>query len=165
MHSQIEPLGFLLDVNSGQFRAALDGIDDLRATRAVGVSRRRIDHVAAHLVDARAYLTRLLGMRPNLDVLDVLEGTTSFDELGDRIPLSALRDTWDRLEQPLHDGLESVQAEALAALVAQPLPIRDPSLRGAVTFLAQHEAYHIGQLVLLRRELGLPAPQGPTTGT
>ena len=35
------------------------------------------------------------------------------------------------------------------------LPIADASVLGAIGFLACHEAYHIGQLALVRKALGL----------
>ncbi|HEX9723580.1 MAG TPA: hypothetical protein VGC53_04790 [Vicinamibacteria bacterium] len=40
----------------------------------------------------------------------------------------------------------------------QPFPIEDgKSLLGCITFLLEHEAFHIGQIALLRRYLGLGA--------
>jgi uncharacterized damage-inducible protein DinB len=36
-------------------------------------------------------------------------------------------------------------------------PIEDNTKFGALTFMVQHETYHIGQLGILRRALGLPA--------
>jgi uncharacterized damage-inducible protein DinB len=39
----------------------------------------------------------------------------------------------------------------------QALPGADGTVLGALAFLAQHESYHVGQVALLRRQLGLPA--------
>ena len=33
--------------------------------------------------------------------------------------------------------------------------LSDTTFAGAITFLAQHESYHVGQLALLRKGLGL----------
>ena len=47
---------------------------------------------------------------------------------------------------------------ALRAFVADELlPGVDRTRLGALTFLVQHDSYHIGQLALLRKPAGLPA--------
>lgn len=139
------PIRSIFAVNSKLFGYALDGIDDHLARRVVGSSAHRIDHIVAHLLDARAVLARALGMRPEFPVLDILAAAASFAELGDRVPLSRLRETWDALSSELTEVLARV--DAASSEVA--------------AFLLQHEAYHLGQIGLLRRELGLPATRYP----
>ena len=86
-----------------------------------------------------------MGMRPEFPALDTLAAAASFAELGDRVPLSQLRETWDALSSELAEALTRVDA-ATSAVVA---------------LLLQHEAYHLGQIGLLRRGLGLPATRYP----
>ena len=38
-----------------------------------------------------------------------------------------------------------------------PPPLARPALLGTIAFLMQHESYHVGQMGLLRKELGHPA--------
>lgn len=139
------PIEATFALNSALFAHALEGIDDDRARQAVGSSAHRIDHVVAHLLDARAFLARTLGLRPEFPVLDILAAAASVAELGDRVPLSRLRETW-----------EAVSSE-LAGAVARV----GPEKTEIAAFLLQHEAYHLGQIGLLRRELGLPATRYP----
>ena len=40
-----------------------------------------------------------------------------------------------------------------------PFPAPGPTRLDALIFLAQHEAYHLGQMGLLRRVCGLPAAE------
>ena len=57
--------------------------------------------------------------------------------------------------QPLLDGRWDVlTAEALAAPLGRTLPNGTDTLGGAIQFHAWHEAYHLGQLGLLRRLAG-----------
>lgn len=139
------PILSIFAVNSTLFVYALDGIADDLARRGVGSTAHRIDHLVAHLLDARAALARALGMRPESPVLDILTSAASFAELGDRVPLSQLRDTWDALSGELAEALTRVDAATFEV----------------AAFLLQHEAYHLGQIGLLRRELGLPATRYP----
>ena len=39
------------------------------------------------------------------------------------------------------------------------LPLGEPTVLSALTFLVQHESYHIGQVTFLRKHAGLPAMQ------
>lgn len=43
----------------------------------------------------------------------------------------------------------------LAAPAPRALPIADKSVLGALTFLTYHEGYHLGQIALLRKALGV----------
>jgi hypothetical protein len=67
------------------------------------------------------------------------------------------------LVQAFHDAhravaehWEAVSAEALAKPLGRTLPDGSDTVGGAIRFLAWHEAYHLGQLGLLRRLAGKP---------
>jgi uncharacterized damage-inducible protein DinB len=45
------------------------------------------------------------------------------------------------------------------------MPVADPSVLGALTFLLQHESYHVGQLAMLKKHLtGKPMKYSPGGG-
>jgi hypothetical protein len=50
-----------------------------------------------------------------------------------------------------------LDAPALDAELPFDLGVNDRSILGMLAFIAQHESYHIGQLSLLRKHVGLPA--------
>jgi uncharacterized damage-inducible protein DinB len=53
-------------------------------------------------------------------------------------------------------GTNSIdEIESLPSLAA--MREAGSAVLGVLTFLAQHDSYHVGQLSLLRRQLGLPA--------
>jgi uncharacterized damage-inducible protein DinB len=162
MHPLIISAGAVLELNGALFLNALDGLDDATARQPHGESRRRVDHIAAHLLDARGSLGTLIGVEVRHGLATVLSDATSFDALGDRAPVSAVRTAWAELSQAIARKLEGLETAALDAPASHHFPIRDRTLRGAITFLLHHESYHIGQLGLLRRELGLPAVQYPS---
>lgn len=157
MHPLIVPARATLELNGALFLNALDGLDDATGRRTVGRSARRIDHVAAHLLDARGSLGTLVGLDVRHDLMAVLAEASSFEALGDHAPLSAVRAAWVDLSPALTARLESLDPVQLTEPSSHAYPISDRSLLGAVTFLLQHESYHLGQLGLLRRELGFPA--------
>lgn len=52
--------------------------------------------------------------------------------------------------------LEELTEAELSAPAPRSFAIPDRSVRGAITFLAYHEGYHIGQMAFLRKWLGFP---------
>jgi uncharacterized damage-inducible protein DinB len=57
----------------------------------------------------------------------------------------------------IDERLEALTAEELAAPSERGFPGVERTRLGVLTFLVQHDAYHIGQLALLRKAAGLPA--------
>ena len=53
--------------------------------------------------------------------------------------------------------VDAASAEELETAVDARFPGVDRTRLGALTFLVQHDSYHIGQLALLRKPAGLPA--------
>lgn len=111
--------------------------------------------IAAHIAQSRADLAGLLGEPVADSPLEAFR-----DAVDDDTPLpdlDAIVDTFRRAKEALYRGLRRATPESLAAPAPFPVPIADPTLGGTVDFLLSHEAYHIGQLSLLRRTLGHPA--------
>jgi hypothetical protein len=81
----------------------------------------------------------------------------SNDEV-DRLPaLDTLRASWRDISPRVVAALESLTPEQARAEASSGFPIDDPSVLGTAAFLVQHESYHIGQLSVLRRQLGHPS--------
>jgi len=156
MNPRLDALAAILRLNHRLYRNALDGVDDaLARRRAAGANP--IVFVAAHVLDARFAALDLLNapFAPPLRVL--LAGMTGPDDMADRPTVAELRDGWDAVCVRLDARLAQLADADLDAPVSRRLPGSDGSLLGALTFLAQHESHHIGQLGLLRRQHGLAA--------
>lgn len=145
----------------------LDGMDDSTARwRAEGRTNSAL-FVAAHLVDSRAWTARLLGLEIPEPFGGALRYGTSLDDLAELPDLEEVVDEWTAVSALLEGRLAALTPEELAAPATQRFPVGDASVGGALAFLLHHEAYHIGQLSLLRRAVGLPAMayrQPPASG-
>lgn len=157
MDTRIAPLSVILELNTRLFRNCLEGMDDDAGARRIDDRTNPPSFVAAHLLDARAYLARLLGLDAAHPYREELAGVGHVDELERLPPLAGILEAWDDLSDRLLSSLEEVDAETLEAPAGQPFPVDDARLLGALAFLVQHESYHIGQLALLRKHAGLPA--------
>jgi uncharacterized damage-inducible protein DinB len=135
MDPRIRPLTDILRLNTRLFRNCLDGISDEQATLRPSASTNSAAFVAAHVADARFYLLRVLGTDQPSPLAAYLKGAKGIDDLKTSPPLE------------------------LDAPVKTPFPIADPTTLSVLTFLVQHDTYHIGQFALLRKHAGLPAMQ------
>lgn len=157
MTDALQPIAHLFDLNTRLFRNCLDGVTDAQALRRPNAHTNHLAFVALHLVDARHFLLRALGA----DLQDPFDGRFAdarrLEDIDDFPSLDDLVSTWDVLADLLEAALDQLTREDLMGPAPQRFPIGDPTVLGEIAFLAQHEAYHIGQMALIRKYLGLPA--------
>src|SRR5262245_56657759 len=156
MHPAVAPLAKVLRLNTELLLNCLDGLDDATATRRQTSSTNSIAFLVAHVTDTRHYIASLIGA-PTDNPLGFLANARSLDEIAELPPISALVEAWERVSAHLAVELERLDTPRLLASVTERFPGADGSLLGALAFLVQHDTYHIGQLGLLRRQLGLAA--------
>jgi hypothetical protein len=127
---------------------------DWRVTDAVGHDPRWI---AGHLAVCRRRVQAMLGL-PLADApWEALfgRGTRPADLPADLDPQVALRAFLD--SSPVLAGhWDQVTGADLGKPLGRTLPDGSDTIGGAIRFLAWHEAYHLGQLGLLRRLAGKP---------
>ncbi len=155
MNPRVVPLASILQSSDSMFCRALEGV-----TREQGVARvvgeaNPLYWVAAHVTTTRYGLAQLIGLdrqRP--------WGTrfTRGREMGDPASIpdaEEIRAAWDALRTPLTTRIGQLGDAELDAPSPRKLPVEDASVLGAVAFLAYHEGYHVGQMALVRKVLGL----------
>ncbi len=155
MNPRVVPLASLYQASDALFGRALAGI-----TREQGLARLAGDAnpllwVAAHATATRYGLAQLIGLdcpRP---------WGTRFgrgSEVGDLAAIPGpeeIRAAWDALRAPLTARIAQLTDAELDAASPRNLPVEDKSILGAMAFLVFHEAYHVGQMALMRKALGL----------
>ena len=147
-------LAELLRLNRRLFRACLQNIADEDAVaRPQGLNS--MTFIFLHVVDARYNLAGLLGPALDSPLADFAD-VTSIDEAGELPRLAELIEAWEAVSRVVTDRVAGLSKEAAALPSPDDFPIDDPTILGAVAFLVQHESYHLGQLGLLRRQLGYP---------
>ncbi len=153
----MQGLAAQLGLQSKLFLNCLDGVSDEAALVRPGAGLNHMALIAAHLVDARHWLARTVGLVAENPFAERLAGARGIDDLRDCPSVTEARAAWRALAQPLEAHLETVDASLLDQPSTTRFPIADRSVLGTVAFLLHHEAYHIGQLALLRRYVGSPA--------
>lgn len=157
MDPVIAPLAELVRLQTRLFRNCLDGVDDEAARIRPGDRNNNMAFIAMHVVDARFWLAGYLGAEVVNPLEERLKDIESIEEMTPDAypPLSFLLDAWDQATSALDGALEAAKAKTLSTTSSMPFPVDDGSMLGGLAFMLHHEAYHIGQLGLLRKHAGL----------
>ena len=159
MDPRIVPLSHILRLNTRLLRNCLDGMSDDAAALRPSPTMNNAAFIAAHCGDARYYLLRLLGVELDNPFAPYLAGARSIDDVAQLPSLAVIREAWTSASHALRDCLEALSSDEVRRQVpnAPAFPGTDKSVLSMLTFLVQHESYHLGQIALLRRYAGLPA--------
>jgi uncharacterized damage-inducible protein DinB len=155
--ARLTPLYEIFKLNTRLFLNCLDGMDEDRAGWRPTEATNSAVFLALHLVETRHFLARLIGLETRNPFEVLTQGARSIADITDYPALDDLRAEWRNVTGSVRAHLAELGPADLSRNAGQKLPTDDPSLLGALAFLMQHDAYHIGQLGLLRRQMGLPA--------
>ncbi len=157
MDARIGPLAEILRLNTVLFRNCLDGLTDAEAGVRPSGETNSAAFVAAHLTNSRYFLLKQLGVDEPDPLARYLDGRKAISEVAQLPPLSEVQDAWTRVAHLLRDRLATLSGAELEAATTMRFPLSDGTLLSTLTFLVQHDSYHVGQLSLLRKYCGLPA--------
>lgn len=160
MSDHIGPLIEIFAFNSRVVTAAAGDLSNKDATRrwkhGAGSS---ISYLIGHLCSSRYGLLKLLGVaHANPFAASFGAGVGSKDG-GEYPTIAELTSRWRDLAGRLHTALTSLTQSQLAVESPTAYPIPDKTVRGAIAFICWHESYHVGQMGILRTEMGYPSIQ------
>ena len=155
------PILEIAKLNSRLFLNCLDSMSDELANQRPNEHTNNVIFIACHVYEARRYLANSVGGRvenPFADYeLTTDTGVKRVDEVNAFPPVEHLRSAWTNLADVLHEQLAQLTEETLRQPSDAPYPVDVRTALGDAAFLLEHESYHIGQMSLLRKYLGLPA--------
>jgi uncharacterized damage-inducible protein DinB len=157
MDARLTPLVTILGLNTDLLLNALDGLSESEAQHRLPGGGNSVAFLAAHLTDSRHFLASRLGHSLPNPLSRYLADAKSIDEIRSWATLDQVRAAWISISTHLLTVLESVDSEQLDQANAHRFPCDDATVLGMVTFLTQHDSYHIGQVGFVRRQLGKPA--------
>lgn len=154
MTAAVTSVAEIYSLNTALLANCFTGVSDAQAGARVLPGTNSMAFVAVHVVDARFYAASLLGrtvpnpLQATAATVERIEDVTSLPSVAE------LLEIWASISARLQEALVAASADRLAVPGPRPFPVRDGSVLGALTFLAQHESYHVGQLALIRKALG-----------
>ena len=157
MDIRVVPLAEILRLNTVLFRNCLDGLsDEQAAVRPTGATNSAA-FIAAHLASSRFFLLKTLGVEEGDPLAPYLDGRKGIDDIAQLPSLREIQSAWTQGAHLLRDRLDALTPADMDAPSNIRFPLANGTLLGTLTFLVQHDSYHLGQLSLLRKYCGLPA--------
>ncbi len=157
MNKFTAPHKITIELNTRLIRNCFDGVDDELANKRVNEITNPMAFISLHALEARYFLTKLLGTKVKNPYHELTKDAKTCDDLEMMPPVDEMIGYWEEAGKILLDTLENIEESKLREKVRFKFPIEDDTKFGTLTFMVQHETYHIGQLAILRRALGLPA--------
>ncbi|MDH3746206.1 MAG: DinB family protein [Acidobacteriota bacterium] len=116
-----------------------------------------IAYLVGHIASSRYGLLKTLGGAKENPYGELFGAGVGSKDGSEYPPIEVLRAGWDTAAEELHRALDLLTDEDALRDDEGGFPIPDQTLRGRLTFIAWHESYHIGQIGILRTELGYPS--------
>jgi uncharacterized damage-inducible protein DinB len=163
MEPQLAPLAAIFDLNTDLLLNCLDGLPDAKARERLAGGGNSITFLGAHLIDSRHFLATRMGQPLPNPMARYLAAARSIEDIAEWPSLAEIRSAWCQVSAHLMSAFDALTAADLARQNAHRFPISDASQLGMIAFLVQHDAYHVGQMAFVRRQLGHP-PMAYTRG-
>jgi uncharacterized damage-inducible protein DinB len=157
MDARLTPLAMILDLNTDLLLNCLEGLSESEARQQLSGGGNSVAFLAAHLTDSRHFLTSRLGRPFPNPLARYLADAKSIDEIRSWATLDQVRTAWIGISSHLQATLESLSGEELDRPSVHRFSVPDNSALGMISFLTQHDSYHVGQVGFIRRQLGKPA--------
>jgi uncharacterized damage-inducible protein DinB len=157
MDPRIAPLAEIVRLNTRLFGNCLDAMTDEQALVRPSPVTNSAAFVAAHVAASRFFLLKTLGGEQPDPLARYLEGAKGIDDVKQLPPLTEIDKAWTTASNALDERLDTMTAPELDAPLNSGFPGTAKTVLGALTFLVQHDSYHVGQLSILRKHAGLPA--------
>lgn len=153
IESQITKVIDLYELHNRLYRNVLNGMEDYREVRA-GEETNPAVWMAAHILSTRHMIGNMLGIEKQ-DPYNQQFTHGNKSQPGDTYPsIEELYAEWDSYATIFMEALRNASSEALASDAPFAVPT-GKTVADFISFSAHHEAYHIGQIGILRRFHGL----------
>lgn len=146
------------------YNVLVDFSDEETNQRLYGDARiNHVKYIAGHLLNSQYALGFLTGIEVDIKWNELFAGlgqTRARDNVS-YPSINQVREEWNRIYIPIREGLESLTVQMLHKRAPDPLgksfeknEFFANSIGGVWAFLNHHQAYHIGQIGILRRGFG-----------
>ena len=147
------------------YLSVLDGISDDHGNKVINDLTNSLEWISGHLIAGR--YRNILRMGQHLELYAHLDkfvnpgipppNAIAFSRQIPYAHLSENRMQWTRYGETLLSALHSVTDDVLDKQLPFSIPIDGNTVADALSFVALHESYHIGQMSLIRKSLGYGA--------
>ena len=161
--SSIQPVVKQFELQTRLFNNVLEGIEDMKGSKRLSDEVNHLQWIAGHLTNSRYGLAQGLGIRV---IFPYKEQYTDPSEppphnraisASVKYPsLTEIKKSWNDLAAAFTEKISGLSDEQLTSGIPFPVPT-GKTFQDLLSFIASHESYHIGQMSIIRKSLGLSA--------
>jgi len=161
--SPIQPVVKQFELQTRLFNNVLEDIEDIKGSKRLSEHVNHLQWIAGHLTNSRYGLAAGLGIKAMFPYKE--QYTDPSQPPPHNRPLSAsvkypsltdIKKSWNDLAATFTGKLSGLKDEQLASGIPFPVPT-GKTYQDLLSFIASHESYHIGQMSIIRKYLGLSA--------
>jgi len=152
--SELDTAAHMYRNNEALLAKSIDGLTDEEWKTRPNETSNSVLWIVGHIVWARAMALKLLGSSWSRPWLPLFARGAKLVEPTEYPSPEEIVLAWKDAKTCLTAAVEEAPAEVLCASAGEKSPSFDGKVGGMVSFLAFHEAYHVGQTAYLRRWLG-----------
>ena len=159
MNNHTRSIKDIFDFNSTMIRVGLADLTNEHAIYRVRDGQgSSISFLVGHMLSSRVGAMKLLGQATENPYSELFGGNVGALDGSAYPDIRHLYEDWVEVSQSFSDALAAL-SEADVLRPHEGFPVPDQTVRGALMFWAWHESYHVGQVGLIRTELGYPSLQ------
>ena len=161
--SSIQPVVKQFELQTRLFNNVLEGIEDIKGSKRLSEEVNHLQWIAGHLTNSRYGLAQGLGIGVSFPYKEQYTDPTAPPPHNRAISasvkypsLTEIKKSWNDLAEAFTEKISGLSEEQLASGIPFPVPT-GKTFQDLLSFIASHESYHIGQMSIIRKSLGLSA--------
>lgn len=161
--SSIQPVIRQFDLQTRLFNNVLEGIEDVKGSKRLNDHVNHLQWIAGHLTNSRYGIASGLGIKAGFPYKEQYSDPSEPPPYNRAISatvkypsLTEIKKSWNDLAVTFTEKISGLSDEQLASGIPFPVPT-GKTFQDLLSFIASHESYHIGQMSIIRKSLGLSA--------
>lgn len=156
MNNSVKPLAAIFKVNSTLLINTFNDVTEEFSLRRPNNKTNSMLFVLLHTMDARYFLLRNIGLEIKNPFGKYVDWANTIDDIKKYPKLKSVLAEWKKLDKILDEKLNRISSKKLDAKSDMDFA-GGKKVLNMIAFLAEHEAYHAGQLAFIRKFLGMKA--------
>jgi len=161
--SSIQPVSKQFTLQTRLFNNVLDGIEDRKGSDRLSDYVNHLQWISGHLTNSRFRLAPALGLDISFPYAEIYNDFTqppphnrAIDPSVKYPSLTEIKKSWNEFAAGFVEKISGLSSEQLGSETPVTVPT-GKTLSDLLSFISSHESYHIGQMSIIRKYLGLSA--------
>lgn len=156
MKNNYESIISIYKTNNKLFINSFNNVTEADAFKRPNKKTNSMVYIALHILDARFFLLNQIGYSIKNPFAKYVDWVKSIEEVNKYPKFKRVLKEWKRTDKIFIDELNRLTPKNWDAKLNFEFP-NGKKVISMISFLAEHEAYHVGQIAFVRKYLGYPA--------